>query len=68
MTTSTLPPSLMCSTTEAAALMGVSVRHVRNLVARGEFPAPVRRSGDRILINREHLEAWCRGDDQDTAS
>lgn len=58
-----LPPSIMCSVAVAAALMGVSRTTVYDLINRGDFPAPVRKVGDRILINRDRLEAWCRGED-----
>lgn len=63
-----LPPSLMCSPSIAAALMGVSERHVRNLINRGEFPVAFRHSGNRILINRRLLEEWCNGIDHEAAS
>jgi excisionase family DNA binding protein len=61
--TAPLPPSLMCSVTEAAAILGISDRHLRNLINRGELPVTVRHVGERILINRAQLEAWCNGND-----
>jgi excisionase family DNA binding protein len=58
-----LPPSLMCSVTEAAAILGVSDRHLRNLINRGGLDGvTVRQAGNRTLINRAQLEAWCNGE------
>jgi excisionase family DNA binding protein len=61
-TTRTLPPSRMCSVTEGAAILGVSRRHLANLIANGDLPVTIRHAGNRVLINRQQLEAWCDGD------
>lgn len=58
------PPSLMCSVAEAARILGVSEQTIRNRIAADTFPVTVRRVGTRTLINRDQLEAWCRGEDR----
>lgn len=40
-----------------AALLGVSLRHVRGLHARGLLPGPVR-LGSRVLWRRAEVRAW----------
>lgn len=63
-----LPPSLMVSVTIAARMLGVSRSTAYDLINRGEFPVTPRRVGSRLMINREHLEAWCRGEQTEVAS
>ncbi len=57
-----LPPPLMISITVAARLLGVSRSTAYDLINRDEFPVAVRRVGSRLVVNREHLEAWCNGE------
>ena len=64
----TLPPSLMISITIAARMLGVSRSTAYDLINRGEFPVAVRRVGSRLMVNREHLEAWCNGTEAEVAS
>lgn len=47
---------LTLSVEEAAAAVGISERHLRSLIAEGDFPAV--RFGKRVLIVKTQLEAW----------
>ena len=51
------PRRLLISTAEVAALLTVSVRHLRRLHASGKVPAPVK-VGAAIRWNREEIERW----------
>jgi excisionase family DNA binding protein len=44
---------------EAAALLGISTRHLHALVSAGRLPKPVK-LGKSARWNREALEAWLR--------
>lgn len=57
-----LPDPIMVSVTVAARLMGIGRTTAYNLIDNGQFPVPVRQAGNRILVNRRLLEAWCNGD------
>ena len=41
---------------EAASLLGISLRHLRKLIAQGEIP--IWRAGNRVLIDPEKLRRW----------
>lgn len=64
------PPSLMVSVTVAAQMLGIGRSTVYDMIARGDWPQSVtlRRVGTRLMVNRDQLEAWCRGDEQAAAS
>lgn len=51
---------LLISKREAAAMLGLSVRTIENLIALRELPA--RRIGRRCLIERHALERFARRD------
>ncbi len=42
----------------AAAYVGLSASAIRSAVARGEFPAPVRLLGRRLVFYRDHIDTW----------
>lgn len=52
--------SLLVSKREAAAMLGVSIRTLENLIALRELP--VRRVGRRCLIERQALERFVKRD------
>ena len=56
--------SLLVSKREAAALLGVSIRTLENLIAVRELP--VRRVGRRCLLERQALEKFARRDHSTT--
>ena len=41
---------------EAASLLGISLRHLRKLIAEGDIP--FWRAGNRVLIDPEKLRCW----------
>jgi excisionase family DNA binding protein len=56
----TMNEPLLMSKREAAAMLGLSVRTLENLIALRELPA--RRIGRRCLIERQALERFARRD------
>ena len=46
---------------EAAKRLGVSRGYAYELIRRGEFPAPTRTIGTRVLVLRDGLEAFIAG-------
>ncbi len=61
MTGAGLPPRVMGSPEEAAAILGVGAQTVRRAIHGGTFPPDVawRRFGRRIVINLHQLTEWC---------
>ncbi|GAA3962802.1 helix-turn-helix domain-containing protein [Gordonia caeni] len=51
-----------CDVVMTARALGVSERHVRTLIDRGEFPIRVLRIGSRIVIPTADLKAYVLGD------
>jgi excisionase family DNA binding protein len=51
---------LALSTSEAAARVSITPRHLRNLISRGERPEIVR-LGRRVVIRLEALVTWISG-------
>lgn len=57
--------SVECATysvAEAAQRLGVSKGYAYELIKRGEFPAPVRTVGTRLVVVRADLERFIGGD------
>jgi excisionase family DNA binding protein len=57
---------ILLSKRTAAAMLGLSVRTLENLISRKELPA--RRIGTRCLIERQALERFARRDHQTQAA
>ena len=57
---------LLMSKRESAAMLGLSVRTLENLIRQKELPA--RRIGRRCLIERQALERFARRDHQTQAA
>lgn len=51
------------SVAEAAKRLGVSRGYAYELIRRGEFPAPVRTVGARVVVVRADLERFITGGD-----
>jgi prophage regulatory protein len=49
---------------EVEARVGLSTSTIRRLIARGEFPPPIRISARLIAWNSRAIDAWIRGADR----
>jgi excisionase family DNA binding protein len=58
----TMNESILLSKRNSAAMLGLSIRTLENLINRKELP--VRRIGRRCLIERQALERFARRDHQ----
>lgn len=54
---------LVYSVDQAATLLGISLTHAYDLIARGEFPIPTRQLGRRRLVPRAALDRYLNGND-----
>jgi prophage regulatory protein len=57
--TNTTLPALM-NDEATAAMFGISTRHMKRLVEKGEFPSPVRLGGC-VRWSRKDIEEWIAG-------